>query len=320
MRVYCATDTALLSAGRSDDEWTSTWRETTVHLECLAANGEGACAGTADGRVLASTDSGETWTAVGSMADRVTALTVSPHDLDVIWAGTEPSSLYRSGDGGGSWTERPGLADLPSADRWSFPPRPDTHHVRWIAENHEEPEQLSLAIEAGAFVRSPDGGQTYRDHPEGARRDNHAIATHPDAPGRLYVAAGDGYAESLNGGDSWKYPQAGLDHRYVWGLAVAPDDPKEVFVSAASGAHAAHDPNGTAYVYRRRGDEWEQAMNGLPGPEGVGRAVLATGPDRVYAATNRGIFERRDGGWTPLPIEWPDAREDELPRGLAVVA
>lgn len=320
MEVYLATGNALLCANESGTKWTSTWVETAVHLECLAADGGRAFAGTADGRVLASTDRGETWTSVGSMADRVTSLTVSPHDPDVIWAGTEPSSLYRSADGGESWTERPGLTELSSADRWSFPPRPDTHHVRWIAEHPREPGQLYLAIEAGAFVRSPDGGETYLDHPEGARRDNHTIATHPDAPGRLCVAAGDGYAESPDGGETWNYPQTGLDHRYVWGLAVAPDDPDDVFVSAASSARTAHDPDGPAYVYRRQGDAWKKAMDGLPGPEGMGRAVLASGPERLYAATNRGVFVRRDGAWSSLSIEWPNARADELPWGLAVVA
>lgn len=318
MGVYLATDSAILSASQSGGACTATWHETDVNLECVAAHGNRAFVGTAGGRVLTSADGGESWEAVGSMADRVTSLTISPHDPDVIWAGTEPSSLHRSADGGETWTERPGLTDLPSAKRWSFPPRPETHHVRWIVEDPHEPEQLYLAIEAGAFVRSPDGGETYHDHPEGARRDNHTIAAHPNAPGRLYVAAGDGYAESPDRGDTWRYPQTGLDHRYVWGLAVSPNDPNEVFVSAASGAFAAHDPEGTAYVYRRGDDAWWRSMDGLPGPEGVGRAVLASGPDRVYAATNHGVFERRDGAWVSLPIHWPADREDELPRGLSV--
>jgi photosystem II stability/assembly factor-like uncharacterized protein len=319
--VSLAMDTAILTAAeQGGGEWRTVWITVSERLECVAASPGRQFAGGSYGSICRSTDGGETWPAVASMADRVTAVTVSPHDPDVVWAGTEPSSLYRSVDGGETWTERPGLADLPSADRWSFPLRPDTHHVRWIAEDPHEPGQLYLAIEAGAFVRSPDGGLTYHDHPAGARRDNHTIAIHPDAPGRVCVAAGDGYAESPDGGDTWMYPQNGLEHRYVWGLALSPADPDEVFVSAASGAFAAHDPDGTAYIYRRDGDSWERSMDGLAGPEGVGRAVLATGPDRIYAATNRGLFARGDGRWESLPVDWPAAREDELPRGLAVVS
>ncbi len=125
--------------------------------------------------------------------------------------------------------------ELDSAARWSFPPRPDTHHVRWLALAPDDPEQVYAAIEAGAFVRSPDGGETWVDHPDGARRDNHTLATHPDAPDRVYTAAGDGFALSTDRGAAWTHPQEGLAHRYVWGLAVHPDDPDCAIVSAASG-------------------------------------------------------------------------------------
>lgn len=318
--IIAATDGAILAArGTPASGWDAEWHELESRLECVTATPGMALCGAADGTVRRSTDGGRTWSTTTTLADRVTALTISPHDTDVVWAGTEPSRVFRAVDGGRSWAERPGLRDLPSADRWSFPPRPHTHHVRWIAEDRHEPGQLSIAIEAGAFVRSPDGGETWVDHADGARRDTHTISMHPDAPGRLYVAAGDGYAESPDRGDTWRYPQDGLEHRYVWSVAVAPENPEDVFVSAASGAYAAHDPDGTAYVYRRRGDEWQRAMDQLPGPDGTGRAVLASGPDRVYAATNHGCFVRADGSWERLDLAWPEARRRELPRGLAVV-
>lgn len=62
----------------------------------------------------------------------VTAVAVSPHDPERVWAGTEPSAVYRSSDGGDSWEHCAGLTDLAPASRWSFPPRPHTHHVRWL--------------------------------------------------------------------------------------------------------------------------------------------------------------------------------------------
>jgi len=71
---------------------------------------------------------------------------------------------------------------------------------------------------------TPDGGETWVDRPEGSRRDTHALATHPDAPDRVYAAAGDGFAESHDRGDSWRVVDRGLGHGYVWGLAVDPGD------------------------------------------------------------------------------------------------
>jgi len=317
--LYAALDDRLLVI--RDGDWAAHERPVAESLECVAAapaRPERVFVGTVADGLEYSTDGGDSWTTALATDDRVTAVTVSPHDPDVIWAGTEPSRVYRSTDGGQTWAERPGLQDLPSASRWSFPPRPHTHHVRWLAVDPHDPDRLYVAIEAGALVRSEDAGATWTDHPEGARRDNHTLATHPDAPGRVYTAAGDGYAESTDGGDSWQYPQDGLTRRYVWGLAVG-DTPDDVLVSAASGARTAHRTDGESYVYRRVDDGWERAMTGFPGPDGLARPVLAALDGRFYALTNHGVFTSADGKtWDQLELAW-DTEYHQVPRGLAVV-
>jgi len=333
MHAYAALDDRLLVVrGDRPAEQTADLR-TTERLvghdfECVAASPEAperVFAGTVESGLKRSTDGGQSWETVGEFADRVTAVTVNPHDPDVVWVGTEPSAVYRSTDGGESFEHREGVTDLPSSDRWSFPPRPHTHHVRWLAVDEHDPETLYVAIEAGAFVRTTDAGATWEPHPEGGRRDNHTLATHPDAPGRIYTAAGDGYAESTDSGETWQYPQAGLDHRYVWGLAVDPGNPERVVVSAASGARSAHTPGtAEAYVYRRVDDTWERAMDGLPEPTGTVRAVLAAGRDtgEFVAVNNRGLFVTDDGArsWDRIPADWNGTDEPQVPRGLSVVA
>jgi len=288
-------------------------------VAAVPARPERAVCGTTDDGLYRTTDGGDSWMSIGAaVSDAVTPVAVDPTDPDIVYAGTEPSAVYRSTDGGATWTERPGLTDLDSAERWSFPPRPHTHHVRWIAVAPDDPDRLYVAIEAGAFVRSPDGGDTWIDHPEGGRYDTHTIATHPDAPARVYAAAGDGYALSTDRGDSWDYPQDGLDHRYVWSVAVHPEDPGTVVVSAARGARSAHSTTGESYVYRTTGAGWEQAMDGLPGPDGLARAVLATDGDGFTALTNRGLFRSAEGATWARVGSWDDAY-DQMPRGLAVV-
>ncbi|WP_096393833.1 hypothetical protein [Halorubrum trapanicum] len=269
----------------------------------------------------------------GSGPDAVTAVATSPHDPDVVWIGTEPSRAYRSADGGETAARVGGLTDLPSADEWSFPPRPDTHHVRWIEPCPADPERWLLGIEAGALAVTADGGATWTDRPPGSRRDNHAMATHPDAPDRVYAAAGDGFAESGDRGDSWGVRDAGLDHGYVWGLAVDPGDPDTALVSAAESATAAH-RRGEAYLYRyRRGEGGEGAGaesgsdagsferlddRGVPTGEGTYRAVLASGrtAGAVWALSNRGLFVTRDAGdsFERVPADLPD----RAARALAV--
>lgn len=320
VRIYAALSRQLLVV---DDDQVRVRRPGDRRLQCLAADVDRVFVGTDDAGVYRSLDGGasfeRTWT--DTAAGTVPAIALSPQDPDVVWAGTEPSAVYRSADGGDSWHHRDGLTDLPSASQWSFPPRPHTHRVHWIEPDSTEPGRLYVAIEAGALVRSPDGGDTWWDRPEGALRDTHQLATHPGAPGRVYAGGGDGYVESPDRGDSWHHREEGLDHRYVWSVAVDPADPDHVLASSASSAYRAHDPDGESYVYARRDGAWELAMDGLPGPEGVARPTLTTGPEGAfYALSNHGLFRSADGcRWDRLDVPWSADYREQLPRGLAVV-
>jgi len=311
--LHAALEDRLLRVERDDGRWRAEETLTGHDVECLAAAGDLVVAGTVEDGLRYSTDGGDGWTGV-PVEGRVTAVTV---DRGTVWVGTEPSAVYRWAPGE-ALAACADLTALPSSDRWSFPPRPHTHHVRWVEVDPRDPDRLYVAVEAGAFVRSTDGGDTWQPHPEGARRDTHAVATRPDAPGRVYVAAGDGYAESPDGGDTWRYPTAGLEGGYVWGLAVDPGDPDRVVVSAAQSAREAHRPaTARSHVYRRDGGRWERVTDGLPDPRGTVRAVLAAGgPGTFYALTNRGLFHSEDAGrsWATLGVEGVGS----VGRGLAV--
>lgn len=334
--AYVALPDGLLAVRWADSppESTAAVRLSGERTECVAVSSsspERVFAGTFESGLWRSTDAGRTFDHVGDAIapSAVTAVAISPHDPDVVWVGTEPSRIYRSADGGDTWSELGDLDGLPSAGEWSFPPRPETHHVRWIEPSPTESGTWYVGIEAGAFVVTRDGGETWRDRPPGARLDNHTIATHPDAPDRVYSAAGDGYAESTDAGRTWRQLQDGLRHRYCWGLAVDPGDPDTVLVSAASGARAAH-RTGPSYLYRKRPDPgfadddrvastWERLDDvSVPIGEDVRRAVLSSGadPGELYAACDGGLYRTADAGdtWTRCaPVEGGPVR------GLAVV-
>src|SRR5207302_3489364 len=95
-------------------------------------------------------------------------------------------------NGGDSWVDLAGLRALPSADTWSFPPRPQTHHVRWIEADVSVADRVFVAIEAGALLRTFDGGRTWRDRVRGGPYDAHTAMTHPPAPWRIYSAVATG--------------------------------------------------------------------------------------------------------------------------------
>ena len=273
--------------------------------------------GTAGAGLFRSHDGGRTWEQVGLGIEHgtITAIAVSHAEragLGILYVGTEPSAVFRSDTGGDGWVDLAGLGTLPSSDTWSFPPRPHTHHVRWIEADVSVADRVFVAIEAGALVRTFDGGRTWRDRVRGGPYDTHTAVTHPLAPGRIYSAAGDGYFESTDAGDSWRSPEDGLKHRYLVGVAVDPADPDTVIVSAAKGPGSAYSPRlAEAYLYRRTGlNPWGQAMSGLPEAQGTTVSRLATysgEPGVIYAANNRGLFKSDDAGrnWKALDIPWP---------------
>ncbi|MGE3510157.1 MAG: WD40/YVTN/BNR-like repeat-containing protein, partial [Vicinamibacterales bacterium] len=224
----------------------------------------------------------------------------SPVEQDVVCVGTEPSEVWRSTDAGATWGQTSRLGTLPSSSEWSFPPRPETHHVRWIASHPLESQRLWVAIEAGALVSTVDGGRTWRDRVPGGPRDTHELAVHRDAPDVLRVSAGDGYFESGDGGDTWRSPSAGLDVGYLRSVAIDPGEPDVVVVSASSGPHTAYVAGRSdGRLYRRRTHErWERVRDGWPEAPGTIAPLLSAGakPGEMWAADERGVHRSDDGG------------------------
>jgi hypothetical protein len=268
-RLYAATGDAIARLDETGGAWLATLSLTGTGVQCLAldpSDRDTVYAGLREGGVRRTTDGGTSWVDCELPAPGVFSLAVSAAD-GAVYAGTEPSALYRSDDRGETWHELESLLELPSRPTWSFPPRPWTSHVRWIAPSPHDAELLLVGIELGGLMRSTDRGETWHDHRPGAQRDVHSLAWHPRVEGRAYEAGGGGAAWSDDGGDSWHAADEGRDRNYTWSVAVDPVDPALWYVSASTGPYAAHgglDPQ--ALIYRRQNGEWEALRGGLPEP------------------------------------------------------
>jgi photosystem II stability/assembly factor-like uncharacterized protein len=308
-RLYAATGDGVSALVENGGEWAA---ERLLHERgagCLAvdpADPDTVYAGLREGGVRRSRDGGGSWVDCHLPEAGVHSLAVSPAD-GAVYAGTEPSRLFRSDDAGEHWQALDALLELPSRPTWSFPPRPWTSHVRWIAPSPHDAGLLLAGIELGGLMRSTDRGETWEDHRPGAQRDVHSLAWHPKAQGRAYEAAGGGAAWSDDGGATWHPADDGRDRHYTWAVAVDPDDPERWYVSASTGpfnAHGEGDPQ--AHIYRRRGGEdWRRASGGLPDPFPAMPYALVAFDGRLVAGLRNGdVWRSADRGdtWQACPL------------------
>jgi hypothetical protein len=308
-RLYAATGDGIVRLDEGGEVWTVELSLSGSGAQCLAvdpADPESVYAGLREGGVRRSLDGGRTWVDCRLPERGVFSLAVSAAD-GALYAGTEPSRLFRSDDQGESWAELEALLELPSRPNWSFPPRPWTSHVRWIAPSPSDADLLLVGIELGGLMRSADGGQTWEDHRPGAQPDVHSLAWHPRAPACVYEAGGGGAAFSTDAGESWQPADEGRDRHYTWSVTVDPADPGCWYVSASTGPFAAHgrgDPE--AHIYRRRnGDPWQPLSGGLPEPLPAMPYALVATDGRLFAGLADGqLWESRNQGdnWTPLQL------------------
>jgi photosystem II stability/assembly factor-like uncharacterized protein len=302
-RLYAATGDAIARLDETGDGWTVELSLGGEGAQCLAvdpADTDRVYAGLREGGVRRTDDGGRTWVDGSPPQTAVFSLAVSPAD-GALYAGTEPSGLYRSDDAGETWRELDGLLELPSRPTWSFPPRPWTSHVRWIAPNPHDADVILVGIELGGLMRSTDAGATWQDHRPGAARDVHSLAWHPRAEGRAYEAGGDGAAWSEDAGETWRPADEGRDRHYTWAVAVDPEDPGVWYVSASTGPFAAHGFRGGAQarIFRRHDGTWRALAGGLPEPlQAMPYALVAT-ERRLFAGLADGqLWESSDRGET----------------------
>lgn len=308
--LFIASGDSFAHLWQKNDRWLGKRALEGQGIRCLAIDPQDPVvvyAGSDKSGLWKSTDRGRSWHNLQLPEENVYSVAVSPASGH-LYAGTEPSRLFVSADGGNDWSELSGLRDIPSAPTWSFPPRPWTSHVRWIAPNPAEPQLLLVGIELGGVMLSKDGGETWLDHRPQAVKDAHQLAWHPLQTERAYEAGGGGAAWSKDGGMTWRRVDEGREHHYVWALAVDPQDPDQWFVSAAYSASGAHHGEGqaNAALYRWRGSGPWRPLPQLAKTKQVMLYALAITSDHLFAGFAGGaLFSTRDDGdtWQQLAVD-----------------
>jgi len=210
-KVFIATAGARLArASRSPDNgWRVEFLIAEQDVRCLASdplNQQVVYAGTQGSGVLRSDDRGRTWRPAGLDGHIVKSLAVSRAESGTVYAGTKPALLFVSRDGGAHWRERASFRRIHSRRLWFSPAeRPYTAYVQAIALSPTDPNVINIGIEAGATVRSADGGSSWTGHLKGSLRDCHTLRSHHTSGDWVYEAGGtgSGAAVSQDAGRTW---------------------------------------------------------------------------------------------------------------------
>jgi len=174
------------------------------------------------------------------------------------------------------------MRDVPSVDKWSFFDR--QAHTKFIAVDPSDPTTVYSCIEQGSFLKSTDGGETWRElnslgyykdkeRPWDLFYDCHKTVIDPRNPDRIFVSGGAGLYVTDDGGkhwERWMSPDWAVDV-YPDALVMNPRHPDIMFLGAAAHNPARWRDQGVpgfsgSRLFRSKdsGRNWEWLQNGLP--------------------------------------------------------
>jgi len=174
-----------------------------------------ACQSRVQFSVITSDDGGRTWqrqTGVPGDGLPVSAMVAHPVDPAVAWLAMPAGGVYRTGNGGATWT--------PSMDGL------ESKQVMRLAVDPQNPEVLYAGLYANGVFKSTDGGVTWRRSSAGMDPNEPIFALAVDPVRSNVVYAGSlrsGVFVSQDGGTTWRSLSKGLHARTVRGLAIAAD-------------------------------------------------------------------------------------------------
>lgn len=262
-------------------------------------------------------------------------------ERDTWYAGTSPQGLFRSEDGGVTWTGLPSVNDDPKFREWMGSAQdgtPDGPKLHSITVDPRDPKHLLFAMSGGGVHESSDAGGSWTPRIQGMEvvggfdpatitfHDPHCVRQSPADPARLYqqnhcgIYRMDGYGSSAP--TAWqrigrKMPKRVGDIGFP--MVVHPHDADTAWVFPMDGTDVwpRTSPGGTpaAYVTRNGGRTWQRQAEGLPESQAwwtVKRQAMtidAQPNPALYLGTTSGeLWIGRDGGerWSNIARHLPE--------------
>lgn len=246
---------------------------------------------------------------------RVMSIAVHPNNVGIIYVGTASGGLWKTINGGATWTpimDREGSYSI----GW-VTLDPSNPNVVWVGTG-ERNSQRSVAYGDGVY-KSDDGGRSWKN--VGLKNSEHIgrIVVHPKNADIVYVAAqgplwapgGDrGLYKTTDGGKSWEQVLKISENTGVSDVVLDPRN-SDVIVATAYQRRRHFftlingGPESAIHRSTDGGKSWTKVNTGLPNEElgRIGVAISPVNPDILYAiveSANRrgGIFRSSDNGVT----------------------
>jgi photosystem II stability/assembly factor-like uncharacterized protein len=257
---------------------------------------------------------------------RVWHLEPSLTDPDTVYAGVEDAAIFRTTDGGTTWTEMPGLRNHSTGNKWQ--PGAGGMCLHTILLDPQNPSRMWVAISAAGAFRTDDGGCSWKPVTKGLHSQYipdptaeighcvHRIASHRSKPDVLFMQKHWDVMRSDDAGDNWYEISGNLPTDFGFVIDVNTNEPETVYVVPIKSDGEHYPPEGKLRVYRSRsgGNEWEPLTKGLPQSDcyvNVLRDAMAVDSlDKcgVYFGTTGGqVYASADGGdsWKAIVHDLP---------------
>jgi photosystem II stability/assembly factor-like uncharacterized protein len=290
-------------------------------------------------QILRSDDLGVTWDRsadgaigfpedTGRSLESIWSIAPSPTEPDVVWAGTEPSALFRSEDRGESFSMVRPLWDHPHRPQWGAGFGGQAIHT--LLPHPTDADTVTVAMSTGGVYRTGDRGKSWAPANTGIKAEFmpgdiqypefgqcvHKVARDCADPDRLYLQNHGGVYRSDDGADTWTSIADGLPSDFGFPVVAHPRTPGTVYLFPLGGADGRFPVDGRCLVWRSKdaGETWEGLGTGLP--ELFYAAVMRDAmcvddgdPVGVYAGARDGtVFASPDEGdtWEVIAEHLPD--------------
>jgi photosystem II stability/assembly factor-like uncharacterized protein len=244
-----------------------------------------------------------------------------------MWAGVEPSALFRSTDGGETFTLVRSLWDHPHRADWR--PGAGGQRLHTVLPHPEDAERVLVAMSTGGVYGTEDGGKTWNPSNRGVTAPFmpdplpeygqcvHKVVRDTEDPELLMLQNHGGVFRSDDGGSTWESVEEGLPANFGFGLTRTPGHDGAFYSFPLSADMSRFPVAGRAGVYRSvdGGRAWADSSKGLP-DAGFHTIVLRdamttddTDPSGIYFGTRSGeVWGSADDGqtWNQLVTHLPD--------------